>query len=88
MGSSIFPIVSNIYKQLAVDSVQEKLLLWLRYVDDTFVIWPHYGEGIQNFLIHLNSLRPAIQFTIEIESEGTNPFLDVLFIRTGTALTT
>jgi hypothetical protein len=92
MGSSICPIVSNIYKQyfeqLAVDSSQDNLSLWLRYVDDTFVIWPHDAEGIQNFLTHLKSLRPAILFTIEIESDGTNSFLDVLVIKTGTALTT
>jgi hypothetical protein len=80
--SSLSPIVSNIYmehfEQLAVDSAQDKSSLWLRYVDDTFVIWPHGAEGIQNFLNHLNSLRPAIQFTMETESEGTTPSLDVL----------
>jgi hypothetical protein len=91
MGSSLSPIVSNIYMEhfeLAVDSAQDKPSLRLRYVDDTFVIWPHGAEGIQNFLTHLNSLRPAIQFTMEVESEGTIPFLDVLVIKTGTALTT
>jgi hypothetical protein len=76
------------FEQLAVDSEQDKPSLWLRYVDDTFVIWPHGAEGIQNFVTHLNSLRPAIQFTMEIESEGTIPFLDVLVKKTGTALTT
>jgi hypothetical protein len=84
MGSSICPIVRNIYKQhfeqLAVDSAKENLSLWLRYVDDTFVIWPHDSNGIEIFLIHLNNLSPAIQFTMEIESDGTNTFLDVLVI--------
>jgi hypothetical protein len=55
---------------------------------DTFVIWPHDADGIQNFLTHLKSLRPEIQFYMEIKSDGTNPFLDVLVIKTGTALTT
>jgi hypothetical protein len=91
MGSFLSPIVSNIYvehfAQLAVDSVQDKPSLWLRYVDYTFVIWPHGAEGIQNFLTHLNSLRPAIQFTMEIESEEMIPFLDILVKKTGTALT-
>jgi hypothetical protein len=88
MGSTICPIVSNIYKQMAVDSALEKVSLWLRYEDDTFVIRPHDAEGIQNFLILLNSLRPAIQFTMEIESDGANTFLDVLVIKTGSALNT
>ncbi|PNF14821.1 hypothetical protein B7P43_G06341, partial [Cryptotermes secundus] len=49
MGSSLSPVVSNIYmehfEQLAIDSAQDKPSLWLRYVDDTFVIWPHGAEG-------------------------------------------
>jgi predicted GIY-YIG superfamily endonuclease len=92
MGNSLSPIVSNIYmehfEQLALNSAQDKPSLWLRYVDDTFVIWPHGTERIQNFLTHLNSLRPTIQFTMEMESGGAIPFLDVLVIRKGTALTT
>jgi hypothetical protein len=55
--------------------------LWLHYVDDIFVVWPHDPEQLQNFLSHLNSLRPAIQLTMEIESNGAIPFLDVLVIR-------
>jgi hypothetical protein len=76
------------FEQLALDSTQDKPSLWLRYVDDTFIIWPHDAEKIWNFLTHLNSLRSAIQFTMEIESGGAIPFLDALVTRKGTALTT
>jgi hypothetical protein len=90
MGGSLSPIVSNIYmehfEKLALDSEQHKPSLWFRYVDDTFVIWPQGADGLQNFLTHLNNLRSSIQFTMEIESEGAIPFLDVLVIRKGTAL--
>jgi hypothetical protein len=82
MGSSVSPIVSNIFmenfEQFALDSAQHKPLLWLRYVDDTFVSWPHGPEQLQNFLSDLNTLRPSIQFTMEIESDNAIPFLDVL----------
>jgi hypothetical protein len=58
MGSSLSPIVSNIYMEhfehLALDSAQDKSSLWLRYVDDTFVIWHHGAEGIRNSFTHLN----------------------------------
>jgi hypothetical protein len=85
VGSSLSLIVSNIYKEcfgkLALDSVQHKLLLWLCYVGDTFVVWPHGPEWLQNFLSYLNSLRPSIQFTVKIVSDSVISFLDSLVIR-------
>jgi hypothetical protein len=47
--------------------------------------WP---RAEQNFLSHLNSLRPAIKFAMEIESDSAIPFLDVLVIRKETTLAT
>jgi hypothetical protein len=55
-------------------SEQHKTTLWLRYVDDTFVVWPHGPEHLQDLLNHLNSLEPAIQFTMETEPESAIPF--------------
>lgn len=52
----------------------DKKPLWLRCVDDTFVTWPHNLEHSQLFIHHLNSLRPSIKFTMEIEKDGTLPF--------------
>jgi hypothetical protein len=84
MGSCRSPIVSNIYmehfEKLPLDWAQHKPSLWLWYVDDTFVVWPH---GPERF-----SLRPPIQFTVEIESDSAISFLDVLVIRKGTTLAT
>jgi hypothetical protein len=62
--------------------------MWLRYIDDTFVVWPHRQSQLQEFLIHLNSLRPSIQFTMETESDNAIAFLDVLVVREKTTLTT
>jgi hypothetical protein len=59
MGSSLSPVVSNIfmeyYEKLALDTAQYKPSLWLRYVDETFVVWPHGLDRLQDFLKHLNS---------------------------------
>jgi hypothetical protein len=52
-----------------------KPVCWFRYVDDTFVIWPHGQEKLTEFLNHLNRLHKKIQFTVEIEEEGHLPFL-------------
>jgi hypothetical protein len=87
---ALSPIVSNIFmehlEKLALDSAQHKPSLWPRYVEDIFVVWPHGPERLQNFLSHLNSLRPSIQFTMAIEPDSAIPFLDILVIRIGTVL--
>jgi hypothetical protein len=46
-----------------------------------FVVWIHGLKQLQNFPSHLNTLRPTIQFTMEIESDSAIPFLDVLVVR-------
>jgi hypothetical protein len=58
------------------------------HVDDTFVVWPHDTEKLKEFLSHINSLRPTIQFTLETETGDSLPFLDVLVYRNGTSLLT
>jgi len=55
-------------------------LLWIRYVDDTFVIIKK--DKIQRFHDHINGIEDSITFTIKIESDNTIAFLDVAVIRT------
>ena len=46
-------------------------------MDDTFVIQKE--ENKQNFLQHINSVDPAIQFTVENnKKDGAIPFLDTI----------
>ena len=50
---------------------------WCRYVDDTFVI--HKEANKQGFLQHINSVDPAIKFTVEDNKDnGSIPFLDTI----------
>jgi hypothetical protein len=92
MGSSPSPIVSNIlmehFEKLVLDSAQHKPSMWLRYIDDIIVVWPHGPDRLQDFHRHLNSLRPSFQFNMEIDSDSAIPFLDVLVIRKETTLAT
>ena len=50
---------------------------WHRFVDDTFVL--HKEANKQGFLQHINSVDPAIKFTVEDNKEGGSiPFLDTI----------
>ena len=50
--------------------------LWWRYVDETFVI--HKEIHKQDFLQHINSVDPTMQFTVETNKDGAMPFLDTI----------
>ena len=50
--------------------------LWLRFVDDTFVI--NKAEHSQEPLQHINNQDPHIQFTVEPTQQDSLPFLDML----------
>ena len=69
MGSPLSPIVANLYMEAfekrALDTSAQKPNLWIRYVDDVFAILPHGDQALDEFLNHLNSQHPAIQFTME-----------------------
>ena len=51
--------------------------LWLRYMDDTFIV--QEAKHSQQLLQHINSQDLHVQFTIgEPNQEGALPFLDTL----------
>ena len=75
------PSVGKIYpqaEQFATDGATKKLSILLMYVDDTVIIWIHGAEDLQIFYFHLNNLSRTITFPMEVESNGSIPFLDVL----------
>ena len=81
MGSPVSPIVANLYmeylEQKALSTAPHPPKFWGRYVDDTFVI--HKEANKQSFLQHINSVDPAIRFTVEDNKEdGSIPFLDTI----------
>lgn len=82
MGSPISPVIANIFmrdfEEKAIDGAALKPKLWLRYVDDTFVIWPHGRDTLDSFLAYLNAQHRDIKFTMKVESHNQLPFLDLM----------
>ena len=77
MGSPVSPLIANLFMEefevKGLSSFPHPLNLWLRSVDDTFVITK--AEHSQLLLPHISSQNPHIQFTVgEASKQGTLPF--------------
>ena len=83
MGSPVSAVVANLYmkffEELALDTTPVKPRPWKRYVDDTCCIVKK--DATEGLLDHLNSVRPSIQLTVEVEKDGMLLFLDTLLRR-------
>ena len=78
MGSPVSAIIANLYieffEELALNSAPCRPRLWKRYVNDTCCILKK--DAVDGLLHHLNGVRPTIKFTMELEKNGSLPFLD------------
>ena len=80
MGSPVSPIIANLFMEnlesLALSSFASTVKFYGRYVDDTMCIIKR--SEVDNFTEHLNSLYPAIKFTLEHEQDNKITMLDTL----------
>jgi hypothetical protein len=76
------------FVEIRLDTANYKPTKWLRYVDDTFMLWPHEPAKLQQFLHHLSSIWPTIKFTMNVEANNILPFLDIFIMKWGAKLTT
>ena len=90
MGSPVSAVVANLYmeffEELALQSAPSRPRFWKRYVDDTCCIMEK--DEVEPLLNHLNSVRTTIKFTMELERDGSLPFLDTKLTRREGALWT
>lgn len=81
MGTKMAPEYAIIFmdnlEQKFLESQPHKPLVWLRYIDDIFMIWPHSCEALDAFKISLNSYHKTIKFTFET-SDTEIHFLDTI----------
>lgn len=83
MGSPLGPILADIfvgYVENFLFSNQLKPDYYFRFVDDTFAVFSNEAD-IPNYLKMINSVHPNLHFTVELESNGKLPFLDVLVMK-------
>jgi hypothetical protein len=79
MGTKLAPSYANIF----MGDLEENLLLnaekepylWLRFIDDIFVIWTHGLDELLKFEKYINEFHPTIKFTMEHSTESL-VFLD------------
>ena len=90
MGSPVSVVVAEIVMQAieerALTTYQHALPVWFCYVDDT--ITALHEDEIDNFHTHINQQNSDIQFTKDVEENGTIPFLDCLVKRDNNKLRT
>ncbi|MCP3682955.1 MAG: hypothetical protein GY861_09715 [bacterium] len=86
MGSRLSPVLANIFMEeiksnvLLSFPIQPKL--YIRFVDDIFLIYDPANLDLEEFLELYNSQHPEIHLTSELENDKQLPYLDILIQRT------
>ena len=79
MGTGVAPNYANLFmdrfETKALENWPLKPSLWLRFIDDIFMIWTHGEDNLNKFITYLNQLHPTIKFTHEVSNSSIN-FLD------------
>ena len=91
MGTKMAPAYANLFmgdlEQKLLAQSPLKPLVWWRYIDDIFMIWPHGEEKLNEFVNLLNSSHETIKFTHEVSPSKIN-FLDVTVLLHNNNITT
>ena len=79
MGTKMAPSFANLFMgSLEKEFLAQQALqphLWLRYIDDIFMIWTHGEEKLTSFIEQINSFHPSIKFTADFSHSSVH-FLD------------
>lgn len=87
MGKVFGPSLANIYliefDVAAMTGYHIKPTIFLRYLDDIFMLWNDSRDNLTKFETFLNTLIPKINIKLESSTESIN-FLDVTIFKTKT----
>ena len=77
MGTRMAPSYANLFLGKFELTPSHQPYLWLRFIDDIFMIWTAGPEKLKVFVDYLNNLHSTIKFTCS-HSPSDIPFLDVM----------
>ena len=78
MGTICAPTYANIFIMGKYEEthiyplINKKSLLYLRYIDDIFLIWTGTKEELEKLMNHLNKIHPSIKFDYENSNKEIN----------------
>ncbi|KAK6175800.1 hypothetical protein SNE40_014189 [Patella caerulea] len=79
MGSPVACSFSTIFlgelEEILLKQTSGRSDLYVRYIDDIFMIWPHGEARLERFIKEMNSMHDTIKFTAEYSRERVS-FLD------------
>ena len=85
MGTALAPNYANLFMDRfeirALKGWDKQPLLWLRFIDDIFMIWNYGQEELDRFIKYINNIHDKIKFTHEASTESIN-FLDTTVQKT------
>ena len=77
-GTAMGTIMAPAYANIFMGDLEEKLIedyhttpiVWKRYIDDVFCIWPGQPQDFENFVAYLNTKHHSIKFTYECSASS------------------
>ena len=84
MGTRVAPSYANLFmarlEEKLIANCEYTLPLYLRYIDDIFLIFPYSEQDLTKFMTYMNNAHPTIKFTEE-HSRSEIVFLDTVVKR-------
>ena len=82
MGNPLAPIIADLWMQKMETKLnrfsKNRPVIWLRYVDDVFCLFTTSETKIKDFHSRINRWHEKLTFTLELGSNNSISFLDVL----------
>ena len=90
MGTKCAPNYANLFMAQLESELLEQChtplpLIWLRFIDDIFMVWVHSLDELHEFLEYVNDFHQTIKFTVEQSMQEIH-FLDITIYKDDTGL--